>query len=105
MRIIEWGCGQRNRFFRTPYGDQGLFLRRCDFERLGGFTEMPILEDLDLVERAKALGRVVILAPPAVTSARKYREDGVVRTWVRHFALAARFQVGRRPRSSPPRRG
>jgi len=97
MRFIEWGCDLRNRWLRTPYGDQGLFLRRVDFERLGGFAEMPILEDLDLVQRAKALGRVAVLDPPAVTSARKYRERGVLRTWVRHAALAAGYQLGWRP--------
>lgn len=97
MRLIEWGCAQRIRLFHTPYGDQGLFLRRRDFEQLGGYRQMSHLEDLDLVHRAKQLGRVVVLDPPAVTSARKYRERGVVRTWVKHFGLAAGFGLGWRP--------
>ncbi len=97
MRFIEFGCGLRNRWLRTPYGDQGLFLRRADFDRLGGYADLRILEDLDLVQRAKALGRVVVLDPPAVTSARKYLERGVLRTWSRHVVLAARYQLGWRP--------
>ena len=98
MRVIEWGCEQRIRLFRTPYGDQGLFLRRTVFDRLGGYADLSILEDLDLVQRAKARGRVVVLDSPAVTSARKYRDQGVVRTWLRHGVLTARYQLGWRPR-------
>ena len=97
MRVIEWGCALRNRLLVTPYGDQALFVRRRDFEALGGFRELPTLEDLDFVRRAKERGRVVVLEPPAVTSARKYRENGVLRTWVHHASLGARFQFGKRP--------
>ena len=98
MRVIEWGCSLRNRLLGSPYGDQGLFLRRTDFERLGGFADLELLEDMEFVDRAKAYGQVVVLDPPAVTSARRYREKGVLRTWVRHLTLATRFRLGWRPK-------
>ena len=95
--VIEWGAGLRNRLLRLPYGDQGLFLRRATFEQLGGFADLPIMEDVDLVERARALGRVVVLPEAAVTSSRRYEERGPVRLMLRHWWLAGRWKLGWRP--------
>jgi rSAM/selenodomain-associated transferase 2/rSAM/selenodomain-associated transferase 1 len=96
-RCIEWGVRLRCAWARTPYGDQALFLRRATFDALGGFAPMPLLEDLDLVRRAKRLGRIVVAAEPAVTSARRWDRNGVVRTTAVNRLCAAAFLLGVAP--------
>ncbi len=99
-RFVELGARLRNWLIAQPYGDQGLFLRRATFEELGGFADMPIMEDLDLVTRARRRGRVLVLPEAAVTSSRRYEERGVIRLMLRHWWLAARFRFGWRPAPS-----
>jgi len=67
------------------YGDSSIFVRREVFERLGGFRELPIMDDYDLARRLERAGRTVCLPGPALTSARRWRRSGVGRTvasWV-----------------------
>ncbi len=80
LRWVERGVRWRSRWLGLPYGDQALFLRTDTFWQLGGFPEVPILEDLKLVQQAKKLGKVAI-APAAVsTSARRWETLGVWQT-------------------------
>jgi len=67
------------------YGDSSIFARREVFERLGGFRELPIMDDYDLARRLERAGRTACLPGPALTSARRWRRAGVARTvgsWV-----------------------
>lgn len=98
IEFVQFGARLRNRIRPTPYGDQGLFLRRETFEELGGFAELSAMEDLDLVERARALGRIVVLPQIATTSARRYLDRGPLRLMARHGFLSLCFLVGWRPR-------
>lgn len=95
--FVEFGARFRNVVRPTPFGDQGIFMRREVFEALGGFAPMPVMEDLELVERARRLGRIVVRLEPAVTSARRYMERGPLRLMLRHWWLSARFFTGWRP--------
>lgn len=79
-RVIEWGVRLRSELCGLPYGDQGLFLRREDFDRLGRFPEVPILEDVYLVKNAKRHGKVKVSALPLITSGRRWENDGVLKT-------------------------
>ncbi len=95
--FVELGAKVRNAVRPTPYGDQGLFLRREVFDAIGGFAPMSVMEDFDLVERARKLGRIVVRPEPATTSARRYVERGPLRLMLRHWVLSARFLRGWRP--------
>ena len=57
-QIIEKGINFRSKFFKLPYGDQGLFVKRSVFEELGGFREVPNCEDLDFICRLKKNGKI-----------------------------------------------
>ena len=94
MRIVEWGAERRNRYFCLPYGDQGIFIRRAALEACGGIPQAILMEDLDLVERAKRLGKFVILDAKVVTSARRYQAGGVFRTWCKHALAVVAWRVG-----------
>ena len=91
MRFLVFGADLRMRLFNLPYGDQALFLRRQVFQALGGFREVPAMEDLCLVRRAKRLGRVVVAPERVRTSPRAYDRDGLFRNMLRNWRAAARF--------------
>jgi rSAM/selenodomain-associated transferase 2 len=90
------------RLTRTPawffhYGDQAFFVRREIFEEMGGFAEMPIMEDLDFLNRLRRKGRLVLLPVPVITSARRFLEGGVLRTQMRNVLLVLLFVLGVNP--------
>ena len=68
---------------RIIYGDQALFVRRTLFERLGGFPNQPILEDVAFCERLIRVTKPLLLSPPVITDARKFIKMGIWRSFVR----------------------
>ena len=89
MRFFTWTANLRSQKLHIPYGDQGLFLRTSTFEQLGGFPEMPIMDDLEMVRRLARRGRIVVLPNVAVTSGRRWRRMGVWRTMcINQFCIA-----------------
>lgn len=100
-RFLEaWGW-LRMRVQRSFYGDQGIFVRRDLFERLGGFAEIPVCEDAELSKRMWRAGRVVILPGPIRTSARRWQRNGWWRTVAEHTTLAIRHELVRDQRRLP----
>jgi rSAM/selenodomain-associated transferase 2 len=93
-RLIEWGVRWRVRLLRLPYGDQGLFVRRDVFQALGGYAELPLMEDVDFVRRLVAAGPVAELPAALTTSARRWRQDGWLRRSGRNMALAFLYWCG-----------
>ena len=94
IRTVEWGANVRSTFFRMPYGDQGLFIRRDLFVRIGGFPDQPILEDVGLVRRVRRLGRVMTLDAPVLTSGRRWQRLGVFRTTLRNQLILLGAPLG-----------
>ena len=80
MKGIELTTHIRSRYMRLPYGDQALFLRKRQFQAAGGFPQIPIAEDLFFVRRMMKQGRIAIAPAHAVTSGRRWKEGGMVRT-------------------------
>ncbi len=80
LRLVQHMANLRAKVLQIPYGDQAIFLRRHTFDRLGGFSDLPILEDLDLVRRLHREGRVEIAPAEVVTSARRWDALGTWRT-------------------------
>lgn len=94
FRGVEWAVHLRCLLFRTPYGDQALFMRRDVYHKAGGIAAIPLMEDLDLVRRVRRLGRVVVMEEPAVTSSRRWCNAGVVRMTVINQACVIGFAIG-----------
>lgn len=93
QRLVAVRCATS----QMPYGDQGLFLRRWLFEALGGFPEWSILEDVELVRRLRQAGRIAILPEAAPTSSRRWKADGVMRTFLRHQMILLGNRLGISP--------
>jgi rSAM/selenodomain-associated transferase 2 len=96
-RIIERLVAFRVRAWRLPYGDQGLFVRRDVFERLGGYREWPLMEDVEFVRRLTKAGRVVELPLALATSARRWERDGWLRRSARNLVLVSLYFLGVSP--------
>ncbi|HUH64893.1 MAG TPA: TIGR04283 family arsenosugar biosynthesis glycosyltransferase, partial [Syntrophales bacterium] len=76
FRIIEKAASARSRLTRIPYGDQAIFMRRKDFQELGGFRDIPIMEDVEIMRRIKRRrGKILILRRPVKTSARRWEME------------------------------
>ena len=97
-RFIELGQTLRQALYGLPYGDQGLLVRRSLFEGVGGFPELPLLEDVALLRALRRRTRVRTLPAALVTSGRRYRRDGVVRTWLKHTGIIFLYLAGVSPR-------
>lgn len=92
LRLISWMNNLRCKITRVIYGDQALFVRRSLFERLGGFSEQAIIEDVALCENLLRVTRPVILDEYAITDARKFIKHGVWRSLMRVAVILIRVQ-------------
>ena len=79
-RLVEAWVRMRCSVLKLPYGDQAIFIRRDIFKTLGGFREIPLMEDVDIISRMKKRGQLVLLKTKAVTSGRRWVKKGVIRT-------------------------
>lgn len=93
-RIVERGVAWRVRRLGLPYGDQGIFVRRALFEQLGGYRPLPLMEDVDLVRRARRRGRLARLPVPILASARRWERDGWLRRTALNLLLLAGYAAG-----------
>jgi rSAM/selenodomain-associated transferase 2 len=89
-RIITW----RSLLRPSASGDQAIFVSRDAFERIGGYREIDLCEDLDLVERLSRLGRFVCVDGYASTSARRWETHGIGRTIALMWALRLGWHLG-----------
>lgn len=96
-RLIERGNAWRARWRGLPYGDQGIFVRRELFERLGGFPEAPLLEDLLFMKRLRRESRPVVLPGPLYVSPRRWQKHGLLRQTARNWLLLAAAGLGVSP--------
>jgi rSAM/selenodomain-associated transferase 2/rSAM/selenodomain-associated transferase 1 len=92
--FIEWTAGLRSQWLQRPYGDQGLFLARALFEEMGGFANLPIMEDYEFAGRLRRRGRIVTVGEAALTSGRRWQTLGVVRTTLRNQWMLTGYHAG-----------
>ena len=98
FRLIETTANLRTRLTRIPYGDQALFFEHRFFDRIGGFSEIPIMEDVELMRRVKRGGHRIRILPGRVsTSARRWRREGILSCTLRNWLLVTRFLLGTPP--------
>ncbi len=95
-RFVAGWANLRTRLFALPFGDQGLLISRAVYDAVGGYPEIPLMEDVAIVE---ALGRRRLrLLPGAVaTSAERYRRDGWFRRGLRNWRCLAAYKAGVSP--------
>lgn len=92
--LFNWLGRTRVALFGVPYGDQALFMTRRTFEDLGGYPVQPIMEDWELAQRLRRLGRLRVLPERALTSSRRFVGAGVVRASISYLAIIAGYRAG-----------
>jgi hypothetical protein len=94
FRLVEAIVSYRSRRSALPYGDQAIFVRSEVFTKCGGFMDMPIMEDYELMRRMRREGRIEILPLQVLTSARRWKKLGVIRTAVLSFFIIVGYHLG-----------
>lgn len=87
LRMVAWFMNARSRWSGICTGDQAIFVRRADFEAVGGYPDIPLMEDIELSRRLKRRGRLRALRLRVTTSARKWEREGPLRTIALMWAL------------------
>ena len=98
--MVAWGAMMRTRWSRLPFGDQGLLVSRAVYDEIGGYQDMPLFEDVDIIERlhrAKGPHAMHIFKSRAVTSPTRYERDGYLQRVHKNFRLLRRFRAGVSP--------
>jgi rSAM/selenodomain-associated transferase 2 len=96
-RMLEWGNALRVKTCKWAYGDQGIFVRRDTFEKLGGFPNVRLMEDLYLMKRLKRAGRFALLDAGIHVSPRRWQQAGIIRQTLRNWSLVTLAQCGVSP--------
>ena len=79
------------------YGDQGLFLRRSVFARIGGFREIPLMEDVEIQRRLRRMGRFVKIRRPVTTASRRFSARGILRQQALNTLIVSLYFAGVAP--------
>lgn len=93
QRVVQW----RTDVLGLPYGDQGLLIHRDLYQSVGGFSHVPLMEDVDIVRRI-GRQRLVSLSATAITSARKWKTQGWLARSTRNGVCLSLYYLGFSPR-------
>jgi rSAM/selenodomain-associated transferase 2 len=97
LRVVERMMNWRSRLTGIATGDQAIFVRRDVFEQIGGYPEIPLMEDIALSKRLKQIAPPACLAGPVCTSGRRWEKYGVVRTILLMWRIRAEYFFGADP--------
>jgi rSAM/selenodomain-associated transferase 2 len=95
--LVGFLISLRSRLSRVATGDQAIFVRRKVFEEIGGFPDIPIMEDTAFSRALKEKGRIACLRSQVVTSARRWEKEGVCRTILKMWILKILYFAGVSP--------
>jgi rSAM/selenodomain-associated transferase 2 len=96
-RLLERAVHLRSHLGQTPYGDQGLLIHKSLYQASGGFAPLPLMEDLDLVQRIRPRARLRGLNCPLTTDGRRWDRSGVVQRSWQNAQLRRRWRRGESP--------
>ena len=97
LRLIERLANWRSRYLKMPYGDQAIFVSSKLFNLVGGFPNMPIMEDFELVRRLQKKGEIVTLSAPVFTSPRRWQNLGILKTTLINQLVIVAYYMGIAP--------
>jgi rSAM/selenodomain-associated transferase 2 len=96
-RFIEFGARLRMRLFDLPYGDQGLVVTRADYEAAGGYPDLPVMEDVALVDALRRVTTVRSLRSELPVSARRWEREGPFTRMLRNWRIMIAYRLGASP--------
>lgn len=93
-RIIEITADMRGKCLKVFYGDSGIFLRRTDFHRIGGFPDVQIMEEIVFSKKLRKAGKTTMVKPYIHISARRWEKNGILRTTAKNWLITALYFLG-----------
>ena len=96
-RMIEIAGDTRGKYLKVFYGDSGIFLARADFEKIGGFLDVPILEEMEFSKGLRKLGKTTLVNPCIHISARRWETRGIIRTTLNNWLITLLYFLGVSP--------
>jgi rSAM/selenodomain-associated transferase 2 len=96
-RLIELGTRLRVRLFGLPYGDQGLVVSRADYEAAGGYPDLPVMEDVALVDSLRRITTIRSLRSELPVSARRWELEGPLTCTLRNWRVMLAYRFGASP--------
>ena len=97
LRVVARLMNIRSRLTGIATGDQAMFVTRDVFDAVGGFPDIPLMEDVALSHILKRSGKPLCLRPRAVTSGRRWEKNGMLRTIVLMWRLRFAYSLGAEP--------
>ncbi len=97
FRVIEAAANLRSRIAGLLYGDQGIFMQKKTFINIGGYANIPLMEDIEICGRLKKLGRLILAEAPIKTSPRRWLEEGTLHTTFRDWSIAFSYSFLKTP--------
>ncbi|TAE61572.1 MAG: glycosyltransferase [Nostocales cyanobacterium] len=97
LRLVEWGVKWRSRLWQMPYGDQAIFVTASAFNKIGGFPQMPIMEDFQMIRLLKPLSKITIIQVPVITSPRRWLKKGIFKTTLLNQIIVIAYLCGVSP--------
>lgn len=97
LRLVERAMSLRSRLTGIATGDQGIFVTRAAFERVAGFPQIPLMEDIAISKALRRQGRPACLRTRVLTSSRRWEEQGAIRTILLMWRLRLAFALGADP--------
>jgi rSAM/selenodomain-associated transferase 2 len=94
FRFLEKMVNWRSHFLSLPYGDQGIFMKKSLFQQVGGFQELAIMEDFDLIKRLQKIGKITIASEAVITSARRWEKLGILKTTLINQLIIIGYYLG-----------
>ena len=94
MKFVSWSSNLRAKIGGLYFGDQGIFIKREVFEKLGGFKEVPLMEDWDMAMRLKKQGKMKMIDSNIGTSARKFKSEGQLKTLLFMHKIKLLYKLG-----------
>lgn len=98
FRAAQAWANLRCRLTRIPYGDQAVFMKKRIFRAFGGYADIPLMEDIDLMQRLKRNGfKIALIRKPVQTSARRWEKEGRIYGMIRNNLLSCLYYAGVKP--------
>lgn len=97
LRFIETMVNLRSQYLQMPYGDQAIFLKADTFHQIGGYPDLPVMEDYELIRKLRKLGRIYTCQGAVNTSARRWLTQGICRTTLLHQLMVIGYRLGVSP--------
>jgi len=97
LRVVQWFMNRRSFSTSISTGDQCQFVKREVFEQIGGFADIPLMEDIEMSKRLKRQSRPLYVSARAETSGRKWQRDGIWPTILLMWRLRLAYFFGTSP--------